>query len=170
MSEWVDFTVDSVPQSELVLDKAFEIQALDTATYTVTLNQNDTVTINGAISQHNSNRSIGATIDFIITDGVQVYHSYKDTSTVTLSWTVPRSGNYSFVFNNTSDDAAKDVIIMATRSWQVPQQHRMLVTTRLVPNLYLRAGVLIGGVVLFALGVSLVVSGLRKNNAAPTPQ
>ena len=157
---WVTFAVDT-PKSELTLNKAFEIQASDTATYTLNLNKDDNITITGAISQPETNRSIGAAIDFSINGSSQTYHSYDRTSNVTFRWTVPQSGNYSFVFDNSFDDASKDVIVMVMKNWHEPQEYSMLVNTPLVGYWLLW----VGGVVC-AVGVMLVIFRFRKTKTA----
>jgi len=159
VSRWVTLTVDS-PKSELTLNEAFEVSAATTTIYPLNLNENDNITINGAITKPGSNRTIGATIDFSINDNAQTYHSYDKTSNVTLRWTVPQSGNYSFVFDNSFDSASKDVIIMAMKNWHEPQQYTMLVNTPLVGYWFLWVGV-----VFCAVGVALVILGLHKKAA-----
>jgi len=153
---WVTFAVDT-PKSELILNKAFEIQSSDTATYSLNLYKDDNITITGAISQPETNRSIGAAIDFSINDSSQTYHSYDKTSNVTFRWTVPKSGNYSFAFDNSFDNASKDVIVMVMKNWHEPQEYNMLVNTPLVGYWFLWVGV-----VVCAVGVMLVIFGFRK--------
>jgi hypothetical protein len=156
VSRWVTFAVDA-PMLELTLNKAFEIQASNTTTYTLNLTKDDKLTITGAISQPETNRSIGARIDFSINDSSRTYHSYDKTSNVTFSWTVPQSGNYSFVFDNRFDNASKDVIVMVMKNWQEHSEYNMLVNTPLVGYWFLWVGV-----VVCAVGVALVILGLRK--------
>jgi hypothetical protein len=153
VSHWENFTVDS-PESELVLNKAFETRASSISTYTLNLNKDDNLTITGAISKPQSNRSIGAAIDFSINDSARIYLSYDRATNVTLRWTVPQDGNYSFTFDNTFDSAAKDIIVMVMKNWHEPQQYTMLVHTPLVSNPYWFLWV---GVVLLAVGIILAV-------------
>lgn len=153
---WDTFTVDT-PRSELILNKAFEIQASSNTAYTLNLNKNDTLTITGAITEPESNRSIGAIIDFSINDSSKTYHSYDKTQNLTFLWTVPQAGNYSFVFDNRFDDSAKDVIIMVMKNWSEPEQYSIMVNTPLVNYWFLWVGV-----ALIIVGIALAILWLAK--------
>ena len=157
ISHWDTFTINNYPKSELALNEAFEIQAISSKTYTVNLSKNDELTINGAITQPGTNRSIGATIDFSIKDSSHTYHSYDKTANVTMCWTVPQSGNYSFIFDNHLDDASKDVIIIVMKSWCEPQQSSILVSTPLLSYWFLWMGV-----VLCVVGAVLMILAQKK--------
>jgi hypothetical protein len=158
VSRWEHFTVDS-PRSELVLNKAFETQASSISTFTLNLTKDDNLTITGAISKPQSNRSIGAAIDFSIKDSAQTYLKYDRATNVTLRWTVPQNGNYSLIFDNSFDNAAKDIIIMAMKNWHEPQQYTMLVHTPLMNNPY---WLLWAGVVLLAVGIISAIFVFHK--------
>lgn len=164
---WNTFTVDT-PQSELILNKAFEIQASGKTEYTLNLNKNDNLTINGAITEPESNRSIGAIIDFSINDSSKTYHSYAETQNITFSWTVPQSGNYSFVFDNTFGDASKDVIVMVMNNWREPKQYSMLVNIPLMNTLFTNNTPLVnywfiwGGGALILIGIALAILWFTK--------
>jgi hypothetical protein len=145
VSRWTTFTVNE-PDSELVLNDAFEIPPASNITRWVYLEAGVNVTINGAVSVPGSNRSIGATIDFSINNDSPVLLQNRTISPRVSSWTVPASANYSLVFDNSYDGASKDAIIMLQESWYGPHEYRVLVNRLLVDSRLLWVG-------LFSIGV-----------------
>ncbi len=127
------------------------------ASYMLNLSKNDDLNINGVITQPQSNRSLGAKVDFWIKDNTTTYHFYSRTPNVTLHWTVPQNGSYFFVFDNRFDSASKDVLIMATKSWHGPKQFTMLVNFPL-----LGYWALLVGAIVCAVGVTLITVKLLK--------
>jgi ribosomal protein S27E len=57
-------------------------------------------------------------IDFRVNYGTTTYLSYSRATTVNRDWTVPSSGNYNFVYDNSfSWITSKDVNVQVTKSW-----------------------------------------------------
>ncbi len=160
VSKWSTIFVEN-PKSELVLNKTFEVPASSFTTNIVYLAQGDNVTMNGAITAVGSSRSVSKELDFSVKADSETVLSYYRTENVTLSWTAPRSANYSLVFDNSFDSEPKDVIIMVMKYWRQTDEYTVLQNTPLVPP-----GFLWIGIVVCLFGGGLTAFGVLKKAAA----
>lgn len=160
VSRWTTFTVNR-PDSELVLNEAFEIPPASIITRWVYLEAGVNVTINGAVSVPGSNRSIGSTIDFSVNNDSPVILQNRTVTPRVSSWAVPVSANYSLVFDNSYDGASKDAIIMLSKSSYGPHEYKVLVNTPLVNPRLVWVGLVSIGV-----GTGLLFFGIKKRKNA----
>ncbi len=168
-SRWVTLTFYNYPKSELIVNRNFEVVQDSVVNYSVYLDEGNKITINAAISKPGTNRTVGAKIDFTLNDDTQTYQSYDRTSNISLSWTVPKSGNYSLNFDNSGDSSSKEVIVMVMKSWRETVHPIMLVNTPLIDYSFVWIGVAVcvGGTAVVVLELCKKTSNTASNEKLP---
>jgi hypothetical protein len=156
-SRWVAFYIYDSHKSELILNKSFEVTQANITNYQVHLDAGDNITITAAISKPGTNRNVGANIDFTLNAGTQTYLSFDRAPNITLSWTAPKSGNYSLNFDNSNDSSSKEVIVMVMKYWRETEHPMMLVNTPLIGYNYLWVGAAV-----CVVGVAIIILELLK--------
>ncbi len=136
------FTVKD-PKSQILLSEHFVVPPA-TVTHSVYLNENDNVSfIVSARVVGELNTSANDVIDFFVKDGSQTYLSFTEISNLPYNfvWTVPKSANYSFVYDNSFSTFSKDVIVQLTKYWIEPESHQFIVKSPLIPFAYAYVGI-----------------------------
>ncbi len=138
----LSFTVND-PKSQILLSEHFVVPPA-TVTHSVYLNENDNVSF--IVSAHvvgELNTSANDVIDFLVRDGSQTYLSFTKISQLPYNfiWTVPKSANYSFVYDNSFSTFSKEIIVQLTRYWVEPESHQFIVNSPLIPFAYAYVGI-----------------------------
>lgn len=163
-SQWVTRTFYDFPKSEMILNKSFEVPQGNITSCQVHLEANDSLTMNAASLKPGTNRNSGAKIDFTFTDDTQTYQSYNRTANISISWIAPKSGNYSFNFDNSNGNSSKEVIVIAMRNWRETMHPIFLVNTPLIGPSFVLIGIVICAI--GALVVTLALSRKRPDRVS----
>ena len=128
------FTVNA-PKSQILLSEHFVVPPA-TLTHSVYLNERDNVSF--IVTAHvvgELNTSANDVIDFSVKDSSQTYLSFTKISHLPYNfiWTVPKSANYSFVYDNNFSTFSKDIIVQLTKYWIEPESHQLSVNSPLIP-------------------------------------
>jgi len=157
-----DFTTD-LPKSQILLSEKFEVPPT-TVTHWVYLTEGDNVSMIVSPTKAGSlNSSADDIIDFSVNAGSQTYLSYNRTSGLHgFVWTVPKTTNYSFVYDNSFSTASKQVIVQLTKYWTETEHHSVTLVRPLIPFMfaYVGAVVVLGGI------ASIVFGTRRRSNVS----